>query len=462
MIRLRGGGTRRVPATSVVVLTLMLVEISCTSSYPSQPSGSGSTPSPRSSFAVPHTFAHEIVLARRKIRHVIFLVKENRTFDTLFGRFPGADGTTTGKLCNGKTVRLPHAHDDSMGPSHSFTDAIMAIDGGKMDCFNRIYDGRALQGYVQYRGDQIPNYWSYARHFTLADHFFSSIYGPTLVEHLDIVAASTGRFVDNERPPQWGSGGPGEYCDDRAERLTSFPKLSVAGRRQAYQLEQQAKITALQRDFFIQRWPCVNLRVLPDELRRAGVKWKYYMSPEPFFDVMRMIRHVRYGPMWQRVVPESTFLPDLQGGRLPAVSWLLPPIQYSDHPAYGSLCAGENWTVSILNAIMRTRYWRHSIVVLTWDDFGGFYDHVPPPHEDLYGFGPRVPTIVISRWARRGFIDHQAMSFDSVLRLIETIFRVPALTHRDATANNMLSAFDFDRKPMPPFILKQRNCSLAT
>ncbi len=393
---------------------------------------------------------------------MIFLVKENRTFDTLFGGFPGADGTTRGKLCDGKTIPLAHAHDDSPGPSHNFTDGITAIDGGKMDCFNELVDGRQLQGYVQYQHDQIPNYWSYARHFTLADHFFSGIYGPTLVEHLDIVAASTGRFIDNERPTQWGSGGPAGYCDDPAERIDSFRMLSPAQKQQAYRLEQQANVAALQRDFIVPRWPCMNLRILPDELQKAGVSWKYYMSPEPFFDVMRMIRHVRYGPMWNDVVSESTFLPDLRSGRLPAVSWLLPPIQVSDHPAYASLCAGENWTVSILNAIMRSPDWRHTAVVLTWDDFGGFYDHVPPPHEDLYGFGPRVPAIVISPWAKRGFIDRETMSFDSVLRLIETIFRVPPLTKRDATAIDMLDAFDFHQRPIPPLILQQRDCSLAT
>jgi phospholipase C len=111
-----------------------------------------------------------------------------------------------------------------------------------------------------------------------------------------------------------------------------------------------------------------------------------------------------------------------------------------------------------LNQIMSSPYWSSTAVVLTWDDFGGFYDHVPPPHLDLYGLGPRVPTLIISPWAKRGSIDHQTMEFASVLRFIETVFNLPPLTSRDAQTNDMLSAFDFSQHPQAPLILKQRTC----
>jgi len=177
--------------------------------------------------------------------------------------------------------------------------------------------------------------------------------------------------------------------------------------------------------------------------------------------VMGTIPHIRYGPMWRDVVDTSTFLPDVAAGRLPAVSWLLPPTPVSDHPDYGDLCAGENWTVQTVNAIMRSPSWRHTAIFLTWDDFGGFYDHVAPPHLDVYGDGPRVPLIVISPYARPGYIFHETSDFTSVLRFIEELHGLPALTERDAQANDLLGAFDFHQRPLPPLVLPQRDCSTA-
>jgi phospholipase C len=407
--------------------------------------------------------AHErsVAMARRKIRHVVFVVKENRTFDHLFGTFPGAEGATEGRTCDGRIVPLRRAFDNSLGPNHSFVSGLLAINGGSMNCFDRIWDGRQLESYVQYQRDQIPNYWAYAENFALADRFFSSAYGPTLVEHLEIVAAQTGRFVDNEREGDWGLGGPGEYCEDEAERMLSFRKLSPEEKADAFRLEEEATVGVLQERYWYKRWPCTNIRVLPDLLEQRGISWRYYMAPAPFYDVMRMIRHIRFGPMWRKVVDETTFLPDLRGGRLPSVSWLMPPVALSDHPGYNGICPGENWTVRTLNALMRSPEWRHMAIVLTWDDFGGFYDHVPPPHVDLYGMGPRVPTIIISPWARSGFVDHEVMEFASVLKLIETVFDLPSLTQRDRNANDMLEAFDFNQKPNPPLILSPRDCTEA-
>jgi phospholipase C len=405
--------------------------------------------------------ADQIELARRRIRHVVFLVKENRTFDHLFGLFPGADGATEGRTCDGRVVPLRRASDDSEGPHHSFSAALVSINGGEMNCFDQIWNGKQLESYVQYEESQIPNYWAYARYFVLADRFFSSAYGPTLVEHLELVAAQTGRFVDNERDGNWGIGSVGDYCDDPAERILSFDVLTPEEAVDAYRLEEEAKVGVLANRYWVERWPCIDIPVLPDLLEDAGVSWKYYMGPAPFYDVMRMIRHVRFGPMWEHVEDASAFLSDLRAGDLPAVSWLMPPVDVSDHPGYNGICPGENWTVRILNALMRSPEWKHMAVVLTWDDFGGFYDHVPPPHVDLYGMGPRVPAIVISPWARPGFIDHELMEFASVLKLIETIFDLPSLTKRDRNANDMLEAFDFRQEPLAPLILEPRDCSQA-
>jgi len=205
------------------------------------------------------------------------------------------------------------------------------------------------------------------------------------------------------------------------------------------------------------RYPCSDVRVLPDSLQAKGISWKEYRGNTTWVQPLREIRHVRFSSMYRNVVPNARFDTDIEAGRLPQVSWLTPPVPLSDHPPH-SLCEGENWLVDTLNVLMRSKYWDSTAVVVTWDDFGGFYDHVPPPHLDLYGLGPRVPAMVISPWARSGLIDHDQMDFASVLRFIETIFNVPPLTTRDAQANDMLSAFDFRASPQPPLVLSDRSC----
>ncbi len=406
----------------------------------------------------------EVADARRRIDHVIFLVKENRTFDHLFGRFPGADGTTEGVLCDGTVVELTRAADASPGANHSFLGAIEAINGGRMNCFDQLDGGAGGRTYTQYHADQIPNYWRYAREFTLGDAFFSSVYGPTFIEHYFMVASQTNRYVDNQRPLQ-GQGGDdgtlGGYCDDRSERIWSFPRLDQPDERTIYRLEERAKTEEIEEDWFIERWPCSDVTTLPDLLEDDGISWKYYTSDSPYHQAFKTIPHVRYGPMFRKVVSNDEFLPDLRGGDLPAVSWLIPPTDVSDHPGYGVLCVGENWTTKIINAVMQSPEWERTAIFLTWDDFGGFYDHVPPPHVDVYGFGPRVPLLVISPYAKRGFIFSEVADFSSVLRFIETLHGLPALSARDRRANDLFGTFDFTQTPRDPIVVPERDCSTA-
>ena len=456
---------RRVTAT--VVSLAFILFAACTGSGSDEPSAVASpvepTPTPVASPTEPSKHLDQIRLARKKIKYVVFIAKENRTFDTLFGRFPGADGATTGRTCDGKTVPLAQAHDDSPGASHSFVAGLIAIDGGKMDCFDVLDGGERLEGYVQYRRDQIPNYWAYAQRFVIADRFFSSIYGPTGVEHMSMIAAQTDRFVDNERPDIGrGTGALAEYCLDPTERIYSFKKLTPSQKHDAYRLEYVPDTRTLADKYWYLRWPCHNIKILPDLLQRKGIPWKYYTTDSPYFQVIRMIPHMVFGPESANVVDESTFLPDLAAGRLRNVSWVIPPVDVSDHPAYGALCEGENWTVQTINALMSSPYWKQMAIIVTWDDFGGFYDHVPPPHVDLYGFGPRVPTLVISPYAKRGFVDHSTMEFASILKFIETVFELPSLTQRDRKANDMLQAFAFHRPPRAPSVLPLRDCSNAS
>ena len=132
----------------------------------------------------------------------------------------------------------------------------------------------------------------------------------------------------------------------------------------------------------------------------------------------------------------------------------------SEHPP-ASVCQGENWTVQQLNAVMQGTEWRSTAVFLTWDDFGGFYDHQPPPTVDNFGLGPRVPMLIISPWVRPGYIDHTTLEFSSVLKFVENRFRLAPLTARDALASDLTEAFDFDQKPLAPLLLNPRDCGAA-
>ncbi|MBI3649305.1 MAG: hypothetical protein HY240_11255 [Actinobacteria bacterium] len=406
----------------------------------------------------------QVALARRHIKHVIFLVKENRTFDTYFGQFPGADGATYGYTCDGTKVPLVQAHDSTPGPDHSFAGGIHAIDGGKMNCFDTLYGGLALQSYVQYGESQIPNYWAYARHFLLGDHFFTSVYGPTGIEHLDTVAAQTGRFIDHERDypaGQYGANGiPREYCGDPTERAYRMRRLSPGQVHRVGVLENQARPGPIFHTFASLQWPCIDVPTLPAELQKAGVSWKYYLGHNDYVETPDWITYWHGGPMMKNVVDPSTLIPDISSGHLPAVSWVVPNVEVSDHPP-DSVCAGENWTVDVMNALQRSPEWRTTAVVMVWDDFGGFYDHVPPPHVDIYGMGPRTPLLLISPWVKGGTVAHQTLEFASVLKMIETIWNLPSLTTRDASASDMLDLFDFSGEPVPKLILKPRDCSSA-
>ena len=216
---------------------------------------------------------------------------------------------------------------------------------------------------------------------------------------------------------------------------------------------------------------------LPHELTNAGVSWKEYLGPNQYVRPIYQVQYdYRHYARTSHIASPATFLQDLAGGTLPAVSWLTPPLAASDHPP-GSICGGENWTVSMLNALMKSRYWHNTVVILDWDDSGGLYDHVPPPHPDIYGLGPRVPAIIVSPWSRVT-VNHQPMSFDSVLNFIEHWSGVRALPQQrvpasptdptDPAANDLLGsnglqpAFDFSRTPaqlLKPLLLAQRDCS---
>lgn len=382
--------------------------------------------------------------ARYPIKHIIIIDKENRSFDTMFGRFPSADGATTATLSSGKVVPLTHTPDRTLlDVGHAGAAATLAVDNGKMDGFDLLpgatQDGKDIAD-SQYQESDIPNYWKYARAFTLDDHFFSTIIGPSFPNHLITVAATSGDTTDNPRGQlvhAWG-------CDGGKESVVSGTRPD--GRR------------------FLTH-PCFDFQTFPDEFQKYHISWNYY-SPPKFasgyvWNALDAIKHIRYGPLWKTRVPlDTAFIKDVKSGHLPQVSWLVTNARESDHPP-ASICLGEDWTVRQINAIMKSKYWKDTAIFLTWDDFGGFYDHVAPPHQDYISLGPRVPTIVISPYSRAHHIDRTQLEFDSLSRFFEQDFRLPALTDRDRYAPSMLSSFNFHQKLLSPLILKTRICSKA-
>jgi phospholipase C len=436
----------------------------------------------------------QLELAQRHIKHVVFLIKENRSFDTLFGTFPGADGPPAQVPVRRKDgsvdmIRLRRAADETADVNHNFLAGLTAIDGGKMDGFGLLASEAPLGAYVRYTKDQIPAYWAYARRYELADRFFSAVYGPTGPEHLWSIAGSSAGFtsIQTDQPPQsYGTGLPREYCDDPAERMFRFKRWRDTRSQDVMDFEYSPPLKMLpeaylEAGYWGVSWPCIkgdaSFQTLPQELTAARVSWLEYRGVNTYVDPLRQVWSARHDPkIWDRRTTPERYLADVARGHLPAVSWLTPPLEVSDHPP-ASLCGGENWTVTMLNALMRQpKLWRTTAVILTWDDFGGFYDHVAPPHSDIYGYGPRVPMIVISPWARSG-VNHEDLAPDSVLNLIEELFGLDALhdqrvadpslpLDRDPSQNDLLGGnetqgvFQFDHA-LAPTILPQRDCSAA-
>ena len=386
---------------------------------------------------------------RAKIQHVVYILKENRSFDNYFGTFPGADGATSGVISTGDVIPLGHTPDrTSRDLGHAWEDSRTAVDGGRMDQFDLVQDGNLngdMLSMTQELASDIPNYWSYAEHFALADHMFGAIGSESFPNHLYSVAAQSGGVVGNPHSLLWG-------CD--APPQTTVNTLNPDGT--------SANV-----------FPCFEFKTVADMLESAGVSWKYYAPPKGqigyIWSALNAIGHIRNSDLWYaRVPPADQFQIDAAAGNLPAVSWLVPDFAVSDHPsrpgipggpATVSLCDGENWTVQNINAIMQGPNWPTTAIVIAWDDFGGFYDHVVPPQVDFYGLGIRVPMIVISPYVKENTISHTVYEPASILQLFENRFKLKSLTQRDVEANSLLDMFDFTQSPAPPLILPLRDCS---
>ena len=350
-----------------------------------------------------------LVAGTTPIRRVIVLMKENHAFDNYFGTFPGADGIPKNVTLpdgSGGTV-APHWLDATSTPDlpHERPDMLEAYDGGRNDLFAAVANaqeaglGNFSVGYYDYH--ELAAYWTLAANFTLADHYFASMLGPTIPNRLFSIAGTAGGLTTNP------------LNDTTIDVPTVF-----------------------------------------DQLQQRGISWKYYYSPSliykptPFY-----VAHLASDPsLSANVATLSHLAQDIATDNLPSVTYIDPKgelpgnLAINEHPP-GDVTTGEAWTMGIIGAIMTSPMWNSTAILLTWDESGGFYDHVPPPQVDEWGFGFRVPMIVISPYAKRGAIDPEVMDHTSILRFIATNWNLSALTSREANASDMLSAFSFPAGP---------------
>jgi phospholipase C len=330
------------------------------------------------------------------------MMQENHSFDNYFGTFPGVIDGYTQNTCiiqNGYPGCIKPFHittsDEMKDPDHSWNALHREYANGTNSGFYAA-DGTLPFGY--YTQSDIPYYWSLAQNYTLLDNYFCSSLGPTLPNHFFLVAAQTG----------------GEIGDDQ----------HLYGLHGSYNL---------------------NMPTIFSELTDHQITWNSYSWLNPVnWNPAAFIPSVAANTtLYSHVKQPTDFFTDLSHGKLAQVSWVMPPSDgESDHPPY-MLSSGENWVKSVVTAVQASPYWNSTAIFLTWDENGGYYDLIPPVQTDAFGYGFRVPMIVISPYAKHGFVDHSLADHTSTLAFIEHNFGLRSLTLRDARANDLMWAFTF-------------------
>jgi phospholipase C len=330
------------------------------------------------------------------IKSIVIVLQENHTFDNYYGSYPGADGTAGKALClpqsPGSGKCISPFHDTSLTPvdmNHSWSSAHADYDSGKMDGFVYSEGSEETMGY--YDDQDIPRYWKAAESYVLCDRYFTSVMSESAPNHLYLVAGTAGGIVSDAIP-----------------KTLNFPPIF-------------------------------------QQLDKAGVTWKVYGDTSSWF---KSFAYVQGSPTAQaNFEGAAAFSSDVKAGALSDVSWVIGAPGGDEHPP-SNIHLGENSVAdAIVNPVGQSSYWPSAAVLVTWDCYGGFFDHVPPPQVDQYGYGFRVPCLVVSPYAKAGYIDHTANDHTSVLKLIETRYGLSPLSTRDAAANNLSEAFDFTQAP---------------
>jgi phospholipase C len=444
--------------------------------------------------ASPSAPSYQVPSGIHKIQHIVVIQQENRSFDSYFGTYPGADGIP---MSNGvPTVCAPdpsshqcvkpyadHADVNGGGP-HGQSNATADINGGKMDgfvkqarlarrgcldptnpaCANS--SSNDVMGY--HTQSDIPNYWTYAQDFVLQDHMFEPNASWSLPEHLFLVSEWSANCTQHDNPSSCANavqnpGLPPDFGGGRASpsgAATPRPSPIYAWTDLTYLLHKNH----VSWGYYVvpgSEPDCENDAAMSCGAVKQNSRTPGIWNPLPYFDTVRSDGQLK------NIQPVSNFYATAQAGTLPAVSWVVPSGQVSEHPP-APVSYGQSYVTSLINAVMRSPNWSSTAIFLSWDDWGGFYDHVAPPSVDQNGYGLRVPAMVISPYAKRGYIDHQTLSFDAYDKFIEDDFlhgqRIdpvsdgrpdprPDVRENEGILGNLLADFDFNQEPVAPVVL---------
>src|SRR5438067_3542439 len=415
-----------------------------------------------------------------RIGHIVILYLENRSFDNLYGEFPGADGLASAKARSIRQVdrigvpfpTMPQA-DDTPFPRnlpnapfditrytppdestrdlvHRFYQEHAQIDGGRMDRFALISDAKGLvMGYYPTRDLPLA---AEARRYTLCDQFFHAAFGGSFLNHMWLIAATTPVFADAPTSMRVVIDSAGFLQRDDAVTPDGYVVNT------AYSVYAPHPADAPHAELI----PPQHMATIGDRLSDAGVTWAWFAGgwndaiaghPDRSFQYHHQpfVYFERYADgtaaKGEHLLDEQDFLRRAAEGTLPAVSFVKPLGTVNEHPGYSDILGAEHHVVSLIEAVRSGPNWQDAVIIVTYDENGGLWDHVAPPKGDRWGPGTRVPTIVISPFARTGFVDHTIYDTTSILALIEHRFGLTPLSSRDASAADMRGALDFTRMP---------------
>jgi phospholipase C len=379
-----------------------------------------------------------------KVDHVVIIVQENRSVDNLFNGLPGADTVTYGLRRNGNKVALrPEPLIAPYDISHRHDAFEAEYDNGKMDGFERARSNcrahqkcprKHVRAYAYVPQWEVKPYFIMAEQYGFGDRMFQSNQGPSFPAHQYLLSGtstiengSSLRAAENPKTPShhWTGG-----CDS--------PRGSLVWVIDSHGDENE------------QVYPCFDRTSLPDLIEKKGLTWRYYGYKESagLWNAPDAILSLRNQTGFRRddVDPPSEILSDIANGYLPNVAWVTPTPKDSDH-AGGTDGTGPSWVGTVVNAIGKSRFWDDTVVIVVWDDWGGWYDHVKPPIYNSYELGFRVPLIVISPYAKEGYVSHKRHEFGSILKLIEETFGLGSLGTTDVRADNLSDFFDYHIGP---------------
>ncbi len=375
------------------------------------------------------------------IQHVIIMLQENRSTDNLFHGLPNADTANSGKNSKGKIIPLtsiPLVSNYDLGHGNPAFRA--EYDGGKMDGADRVFVScrQGATGCInpQFKYVQISDvqpYFDMAEQYAFADHMFESGQGSSYPAHQFIISATSAPSPTSQLFV--------------AEDPSGFPGANLNTGCTAPPQEFVQLIDPLGQEKLVM-YPCFEHLTLMDLLDKAGLSWLYYTpTPNQIWTGPNSIYHIRKGQDWNNVIANpAQILTDIANGQLATVSWVIPNAPASDHPRENN-GTGPSWVSSVVNAVGGSSYWESTAIFVSWDDWGGWYDHVAPPIINSFQYGLRVPLVVISPYANPGYVSHVTHDFSSIVKFVETVFNLPSLGFGDQYSDDLMDCFNFNQKP---------------